>query len=221
VRKRERAIRRRLFQAAALLFAAVSLGACTVDLTSRDPWPCAGDEDCDELHVCLRTAAGRFCQSPLPRCSGDNCGVRDPGITFDTGVTDPDAAIERDASPPDLGALEDASVVVDLAPQPEDMAPDAASPPPLDRCPTSAADTDALPSFSSGHLCLEELPHCIYEFASQEPASCASLCALLGLPCVAAGYNPTLFWCLGIDPAIQVNCEDTDVRGLVCVCEVR
>ena len=204
----------------------LALSACTVDLGARDPWPCEGDEDCDELHICLRSAEGRFCQSPQPRCSGPACGVRDPGIVFDAerAPPPPDAGLPADAElVPDAAAIADSALIPDAAPPRLDAAPkpDAGPGPDAEACPIRAVDPEALPTLSRGHLCLEELPLCVYEFASHEPASCGDLCSLLGLPCVGAGYNPTLFWCVGFAPDIEITCDDTDVRGLVCVCELQ
>lgn len=204
----------------------LSPAACTVDLEARDPWPCSGDEDCDELHICLRSATGRFCQSPAPRCIGPACGVRDPGIVFDAELEPPpppsDDGVPPDGqTPPDAGLVDGAIADVDVKPVDAAPTPDVGPGPGPETCPIRAVDPDALPTLSRGHLCLEELPLCVYEFASDEPASCSDLCSLLGLPCVGAGYNPTLFWCVGFAPDIEITCDDTDVRGLVCVCELQ
>lgn len=198
--------------------------ACTVDLEGRDPWPCSSDQDCNALNVCLRSAEGRFCSPPLPRCAGANCGVDEPGIIVGGGLIDPDASV------PELDAAVDAEPPkeVDSGPAPDGATPpdanflrepDAAPPPPAD-CPTRASDPDALPTLTRGHLCDRDEDLCVYEFASSELASCDDLCALFELPCVVAGYNPTLFWCGGHDPTIDFGCSDTDVRGMVCGCRI-
>ncbi len=207
-----------------LFLAFATLAACTVGLEARNPWPCSGDDDCDAIHICTRSADGRFCRQSQPRCAGPNCGLDEPGIVVgDEPPVPPDMGVPPDGAPPPPDALvADSAPLVDGGPEPDAKAPeepDAAAPRPTE-CPNRGVNPEALETFVEGYLCDQEDDLCAYEFSSSEPASCNDLCALFDLTCFGAGYNPTRFWCLGPDPRIEFGCSDTDVRGMWCVCQL-